>query len=242
MSNFSSIINKIIMKNTLLIICSLFFLNTSLCAQKNELIIVKAGTKILDYFPLSKRYLYSEFVPGRIWFKSGTYSDRKLNYNHLTGEMEFIQAHDTLSFANKKDIELIMIAQDTFYYDKGYIEQLRSGNVRVGLKQYYELKEIQNKDSYGTASSGSSTISYNSLPNTEGNFYKLTANKDIIFKRTVLYYMATPESGFVLCSKNNMIQLFPLHKSKIKSYLKANKIKFDSRDDILKLADFLKTL
>ena len=229
------------MKKILLIICSLVVLNIYLSAQKNELITVKAGTKILDYFPVSKRYLYSEFTPGRIMFKNETYSDRKLNYNHLAGEIEFIQAGDTLSIADKKGIKLIVVAQDTFYYDKGYIEQLRSGSLKVGLKQYFELKEIQNKDSYGTSSSGAATNDYGSLP-IDGNFYKLIANKDMIIKRTILYYMATPESGFVLCNKRNIMNLFPQNKDKIKSYLKANKVKFDSRDDILRLADHLLTL
>ena len=167
------------MKKILFITCCVFVLNISLPAQKNELITVKAGTKLIDYFTVAERYLYSEFTTGRILLKNGNYSDRKLNYNQLAGEMEFIQGRDTLSIANKKDIKLILVAQDTFYYDKGYVEQLRGGKIKVGLKQYVELKEKQNMDSYGTSSSGSATTSFGSMP-VDGNFYKLTANKDLM--------------------------------------------------------------
>ena len=229
------------MKKILLILCSLFILNICLSAQMDETITVRAGTRILDYFPVSKRYLYSEFTTGRILFKNGTYSDRKLNYNHLAGEIEFLQARDTLSISDKKDIRSVIVAQDTFFYDKGYIEQIKSGRITVGLKQYYELKDIQGKDSYGVTSAGAATTSLGSLP-ADGNFYKLTANKDMIFKRTILYYIATQESGFVLCTKKNIMNLFTQKKDKVKSYLKANKVKFSSRDDILKLADFLSGL
>lgn len=229
------------MKKTAFLICIVLTLSGSISAQKDDLIVVKAGTRLLDYFTPSERYMYSEFIPGRIFLINGKISDKELNYNYLAGEMEFIQVRDTLTIINKKDIKYVVTARDTFYYDKGYIEQLNSGIVKVGLKQFIELKEIQNKDSYGTSSSGSATNSYGSLP-VDGNFYKLTANKDMIFKRTLQYYIATPESGFNICSKKNVIQLFPQHEDKIKSYLKSNKVKFDSREDLLRLADYIKSL
>ena len=34
--------------------------------------------------------------------------------------MEYIRNKDTLAISNKKDIRFITVAQDTFYYDKGY--------------------------------------------------------------------------------------------------------------------------
>jgi hypothetical protein len=212
-----------------------------LSGQQAELIKVKAGTKILDYFPPSKRYMYSDFTTGRIWLRNGTYSDRKLNYNFLAGEVEFIQVRDTLAIASKKDIRMVLIAQDTFYYDKGYIEQLKGGRVTVGLKQLYKLKTIENKDSYGTAGSGSATTSYNSLP-AEGNFYKLTANKDMIFERSLSYYISTGDQDFMPLNRNNVLKLYPAEKDRLKKYLQAEKIQFGKREDVLRLADFLRTL
>ncbi|MBI5010205.1 MAG: hypothetical protein HZB98_11295, partial [Bacteroidia bacterium] len=105
-------------------------------AQKNDLIVVKAGTKLYDYFTVSERYLYSEFILGRVLFKNGVHSDRKVNYNFLAGEIEFIQRNDTLSIANRKDIKMVVIAQDTFYYDNGYIELINNGRPGVGRKQF----------------------------------------------------------------------------------------------------------
>ena len=229
------------MKRTAFLIYIVLSVNFSLSAQKEELITVKAGMKVRDAFTVSEIYMYSEFIPGRIFFKNGKIADKDLNYNYLAGEMEFIQVHDTLSIVNKKDIEFVVTARDTFYYDKGYIEQLNSGTVKIGLKQFIELKEIQNKDSYGTASSGSATNSYGTLP-VDGNFYKLVANKDMILKKKLQYYISTPESGFNICNRKNVIQMFPENEDKIKSYLKSNKVKYDSREDLLKLAEYLETL
>lgn len=229
------------MKKILILFFSVLLLNITLSAQKKELITVKAGHKILDYFPVSTRYMYSEFTTGRVVLKSGKYSESKFNYNFLLGEIEYIQARDTLTIINKKDLKYIVVTQDTFFYDNGYIEQLRDGSVRVGMKQFIELKEVQNLDTYGVASSGSATNSYGSLP-VDGNFYKLSANKDMIFQKTIRYYIATPESGFVIFNKKNMMQLYPQDEDKIKSYLKTNKVNFESLEDLLRLADYIKSL
>ncbi len=215
--------------------------SAAISAQKDELIIVKAGTKLYDYFAVSERYLYSEFIPGRVMFRNGVHSDRKLNYNFLAGEIEFIQRNDTLSIANRKDIKMVVIAQDTFYYDNGYIELINTGRPGVGRKQFIELKEIQKKDPYGVASSGGATNSYGSLPS-NGNFYKLTADKDMVFKKTIRYYIIKTENDFQLFNKNNLMSLYPESKKTIKSYLKTNYVKFDSEEDLLKLAEFLQKL
>ena len=229
------------MKKLYLSFCLSMVLTVYISAQKDELITVKAGSKILSYFPLQERYLYPEFMNGRALFKNGFYSERRLNYNYLLGDIEFIQNRDTLSIINKKDIKFIAVEQDTFYYDKGYIKQINGGPMRIGLKDFIELKEVQNKDPYGIASSASSTTSFGSLP-LDGNFYKLTANQDMVFQRIRQFYIAVSGNGFILINRKNLLVTFPANGDKIKSYLKSNKVKFDSTDDILKLTDFLRTL
>jgi hypothetical protein len=229
------------MKKIVLLIVPAILLNLCLSAQKQEVIVVKAGTKLLDYFTVKERYLYSEFTPGKILLLNGNYSVKKLNYNFLAGEIEFIDKTDTLSIANKRDIKLISVAQDTFHYDKGYIEQIRSNYPKVGLKQFIELKEIQTKDTYGVSSTGGASTTYSSLP-VDGSFYKLVANKDMLFKKTIQYYISTKDSGFQFFNRKTVLALFPENEDKIREYLKANRIKFDSREDLLRLADFLGTL
>ncbi len=155
--------------------------------------------------------------------------------------MEFIQMYDTLSIVAKKDILFITVAKDTFYYDKAYIELISDGPLRVGLKQYFKLKEVLKKDTYGTSSSGSATTSYGSLP-AGGQFYKLMANEDLVFQKIQDYYISSPSNEFVPFRKKNVLNLFPEEKDAIKAYLKSNKIDFNSEDDLLNLADYLQSL
>jgi hypothetical protein len=226
------------MKKNIFLICSFLYLSVSLSAQKYEPVIVKAGTKILDYFPFEERYRFPAFTPGQVIFKNGNVNSIKLNYNLLMDNMEFIQSADTLTFVRKKDIRYIVITADTFYYDNGYLEQIYSGAVKVAVRQRIKLKEVLKKDSYGTSSSGSSTNSYGLLP-TEGSFYKLTINEDMVFQKMLEFYLSTSSNGFVQFKKKSVLQLFPGKNEAIKSYIKSNKVDFDSREDLLKLADFL---
>ena len=230
------------MKNKLFLLCNMLIITASLSAQKYEPVTVKAGMRVVDCFPVNERYRYPEFITGRIWVRSGVYSEAKLNYNFLNSEMEYIRNKDTLVIANKKDIRFIAVAQDTFYYDKGYyMEQIYGGPLKVVLKQFMKLKETQKQDSYGTTSAGAAMTSYGSLP-ANGNFYRLTANTDMVFQRTLEYYLSDPSGGFVQYTKKNVLQLFPRHEDAIKAFLKSNKIKFDNRDDLLKLSEFLGSL
>lgn len=229
------------MKIFLFFISSILILNISVSAQNNELITVKAGSKILDNFPVTVRYRYPEFTSGQILFKNGTVNTTRLNYNFLIDKMEFIQSRDTLSLVKKNDIRFIVVAQDTFFYDNCYLEQISGGPVKVGLRQRIKLKEVLKKDSYGTSSSGSSTNSYGMLPS-DGNFYKLTANEDLVFQKTMEYYLATSSSGFVQFKKKSVLQLFPQKAAEIQKYLKSNKVDFDSREDLLRLAEYLRNL
>jgi len=229
------------MKHAVIIFCSFLLLTTCLSAQKNEPVIVKAGTRVQDYFPLQERYRYPEFITGQVFFKNGANSVTKLNYNFLPGEMEYIQMKDTLSIANVTDIRLITIAGDTFYYDKGYLELIYGGRVKVALKQYIKLKEVQKKDSYGSSGSNSATDSYSSFQ-ANGKTYKLISNQDRVYQKTSEYYLATPSSGFVPFTKKKVLQLFPQKKNAIQNYFKSDKIDFGSKNDLLRLADYLNKL
>jgi hypothetical protein len=229
------------MRKILAIIFSLLLFTNYILAQKEEMITVKAGRDVKEYFPADVRYRYHEFMPGKAVFKNGIFSEAKFNYNLLNDEIEFLKLNDTLSVINKKDIIYIVIETDTFLYDKGFVEIISDGAVKVGMKRHFKLNEIEKSDSYGTASHGSARQSYNSMP-ADGNFYKLKASHDLVFRKTTEYYIAKSYGDFVPYRRNYVTRLFPEKTSEIKKYLKSNKIDFDSENDLLKLAGYLRSL
>jgi hypothetical protein len=228
------------MKTAFLLFCSILILNVSLSAQKNKTVIITAGTKMLDYFPINERYRYPEFLPGQVFMKNGQGSDLKLDYNFLSGEMEFILEKDTMYIAKVKDIKYVVVL-DTFYYDNGYIEVISPGTLRVGLRQYVKIKDILKKGAYGSVNRGSSIDTYSSVF-ADGNSHDLIPNEDIEVQMMYEYFISYKAGSFLEFSKKNAIQLFPQKEDDIKAYLKTHKVDFESRNDLLRFTEYLRSL
>ena len=71
-ADFISRKESYIMEKLVIIIISILCLTTGLSAQKNELVTVKAGTRVQDYFSFQDLYRYPEFIAGSVFFKNGT--------------------------------------------------------------------------------------------------------------------------------------------------------------------------
>jgi len=212
-----------------------------LAAQNTEPVLVKAGTRVIDYFPLNERYRYKDFTEGEAVSKSGTSNSAKFNYNFLSGEMEFIRSADTLIIANKKDVKYITVAQDTFYYNNGYLEIIRSGSFRVFVNQNIVIKDIQKEGAFGTINRTAASESYSFLI-TKGFSNNLVVDENWVLQNTPGYYFSTPAHDYLQFTRKNILLMLPAKKDLINKYLKANKVDFKSRDDLLKLADFLDNL
>jgi hypothetical protein len=232
------------MKKSIFFLVSLFLLVPSLTAQERKTITVKAGTRVIDYFPFNERYRYPQFIQGKVMFNNGNFTVTKLNYSILYGEMHFIQAKDTLSISNVKDIRYVQIMQDTFYFDDGFHEVLAGRDPAImTIKQYVKLSDKTKEGAYGTRTSTGAVQSYSGIYDQGGRSnYNLVLQEDYVFTRISDFYIGNTRDGFVLYKKNNLLKLLPDHKAEIENYLKKNDIDFKSRDDLKKLTTFLEGL
>jgi len=226
------------MRKVITIITGVFFIFSCLQAQYYKRITVKAGTKVIQEFPPEKRYLYPQFTDGKDFMKSGVFNEARLNYNLLLGEIEFVQDHDTLVFARKKDVNIVIVALDTFIYRSTYFKLIHSGKVKVCIRDKIVLKDIVKKGAMGTPNRTSSVDSYTSLP-LDGKLYELVPADDMEFQRNLEFYIITSSGDLVEFRKKNVIELFPEKEDEIQKYLKSNKVNFESQEDIVRFADFL---
>lgn len=229
------------MQKVLILISSFLLLTTFLSAQKVKPITVLAGLKVEDCIPFQERYRYPEFTTGTVFFKQGSEMEAKFNYNFMKREMEFMQGKDTLAIANESDIQQIIVSGTVFLVNKGYLELISNGKLTFGIKQYFNLMNVRKKDFYGDMGSSSATQSYSSL-HSNSHYYKLTVNQDRIFQKVAEYYLVTPSGNFVHFTRKKAMQLFPKNKNAIRNYLKSNKTDFDSREDLLRFAEYVSTL
>jgi len=221
-----------------------FFLFTSinfLAAQKNEIITVKPGTRIADYFPLEERFRYPEFMNGKVVLKNKKSNSAKLNYNILAGEMQFIQGRDTLSISNLTGIDYVEIAADTFYCDNGFLEVVTGQDPAImAVKQYVKIVDTRKVGAYGSKNSTSAVETY-------GNYFKsrnyeIVVNEELVLSKETEYYIGNTLNGFVLYRKNTLLKLFPRYKSDINNYINSNLVDFKDIDDLIKLTGFLQEI
>jgi hypothetical protein len=206
-------------------------------SQTTELITVKAGQSLYDLH--KEIYRYPDFKEGKVYFLEGGLSAGKLNYNFVSGAMQFISpTGDTLSLADEPTIKYVTIEKDTFYYDNGYLEGLiNAGTVKLAIKQKIKFKDTYKIGAFGTASPTLRTE--NEKTYMGDNRYNLIIAEDLIFVKEKEYYLNVRFRDFVIVTKKNLIKLFPKQKDNIESFLKENNINLRVESDLKKLVQYL---
>jgi len=213
-------------------------------AQSTETITVKTGTSISEGVPAADLYQYSQFVNGTVYFRNGTSSVARLNYNRFIDEMQFLNTTgDTLALDNEETIKLIIANSDSFYYDNGYFMVISSNNsLKLAIKQGFKILDKQKTTAYDKSSSVSSIKNVNSYNADESRIYQIGVTQDVVLTRETQYYFGDKFNQFVVANKKNLLALYPKHSYEIKKYLKETEIGFQNKDDLEKLLQFLASL
>ena len=220
---------------------AMFVFCECLCGQYKS-IIAPSGTQIIESFPPSVRYFYSEFVEGELILNNGLSSACLINYNMLRDDMDVIQDdNDTLTILQKKELQYAIVENDTFVYIHGYAKHIYGQNLKVYCRDRIYLKEILKRGAMGSVNRTAAIQSFSDFEES-GVPYDLVVPEDMVFKREVSYHIATSKGTLEPFKKKNILKLFSHNKADVQKYIKANKINFDKQEDIIKLAEFLSTL
>lgn len=230
------------MKKVAIFVCICTVSASNIFAQYSDKIVVKAGQDFMA--SLSKQiYHYPQFVEGTVVYKDGITSKGIMNYNMLIGEMQFIDdKHDTLSIANEQTIQYIAIANDSFFYDKGYLA-LITGNptAKLAVRQRIKVVDKQKIGAYDQPSSTGSIDSYNSVQG-GSRVYKLDIREDIILAKETSLFLGDKFNHFVIANKKNSIKLSANKQNEIEKYIRENNIDFNKKEDMIKLIGFLQDI
>lgn len=229
-----------IMKTRLLLLFILISYAT-LRAQDSTLVTVKSGSSISDVLTTTDVYLYPQFVRGTVSFKNGTTAGAMMNYNSLIDQLLFIDPKgDTLALRDEKTLQLISLGNDTFFYDEGYVRLVASNSVvKLAERQVWEVADIRKIGSHNRPSATFAVTSYSTLTDRFGKTHDLLLNEDLLLRKKPAYYLGDRYNHFVPASKKNLLLLFPKEQNKLSTYLNENKVNFDRKADLEKLAQFL---
>ena len=220
---------------------------SDLSAQDSTLVTIKAGNRVKDILSTSDIYYYPQFTNGKVFLRDGSRAPAKLNYTRLYDQVLFIGPKgDTLALADEKTIKFIAVDKDTLYYDEGYVRLIANyGVVKLADKQLWVVADIRK---IGTHDTPKNTVAITSLSSQSDDgtgrakSYDFLINEDIIIKKETQYYFGDEYNHFVRASKKKLLLLFPKDQLSIENYLKENKVDFDNKEDLEKLAQFLRQL
>ena len=115
------------------------------------------------------------------------------------------------------------------------------GVVKLTEKQIWVLADIRK---IGTHNRPTTTVAVTSFSSyTDGRdaakSKDLIMNEDVVLRKETQYYFGDKYNHFVRATKKKLLDLFPKEEQRIENYLKENKVNFDKKDDLEKLAQFL---
>ncbi len=148
-------------------------------AQTEKMYSVKMGEIPDEVIPAEVIYLLPGFTQGIVFFKDGSSSTQRFNYNSLLDEMHFINERgDTLAIAEPALIKTVEIDSIKFYYDLGYVQQIfTQGNYKLAVKQKWKQIPDKKTGGYDTRSDIASIKTYSTISNSNGSMGRLTGSK-----------------------------------------------------------------
>ena len=215
-------------------------LNLSLVAQQKKVVMLKAGNKVTEILSPADIYHYPDFTEGKVFFKDGTKSSGKLNFNTLVNEIQFIDANgNVVAVADEKNIGFVAIKEDLFYFDKGYVRLLSSNSLaKLTVSNVWRVGEKRQGDVYNTTSAASSTNSLTSYF-VFGKLQDLVISHDVELIKQEQYFFSDNTNRTLPATRKNLLTLFPKEKSRIETYLNENKTNFGNPEDLKNIISFL---
>jgi hypothetical protein len=216
---------------------SLFFLRIN--AQDSTRIFIPAGKSFSDVAGVDKAYRFPNFTNGHVYFRDGSMSAAKLNYNFLNKELEFISpGGDTLAIVKEQalNIKNIIIDSITFYYFNAYLEEMaHNENGRLLKQQFYGIKGSEKTGAYDLPSGTSAIDAYSSFLDETGRVRNLVVRENLTLVMKTEYFIGDKYNAVLRATKKNMLELYPKKRTQIESYLRNNHVDFGSGQDLEKL-------
>ena len=215
-----------------LILALCIFCITKGSDQTEKIYAVKMGEVPNKVIPREAVYLLPAFTRGTVFFKDGSSSTQRFNYNSLLDEMHFINGQgDTLAIAEAVLINSVEIDSLKFYYDSGYIQQVFThGNYKLALKERWIQIPGKKAGAYNTGSDGGAIETYSTVITGNGPIGRLQTQKDVLYKNEFFLYIGDKFNHFLRANKKNFHTFFK--DKNIAQYLKEHQVDFDKEEDL----------
>ncbi|TCZ75029.1 hypothetical protein [Flaviaesturariibacter aridisoli] len=206
--------------------------------------VINPGETLRGKLTNADVYKYANFGPGTVYFKNGAATNAPLNYNFVLAAIQFIDPKgDTLTLGNEDQIDLITVGNDSFYHNKVYLQLAgRMGDgTSIYRKEFMRLASVRKIGLFDQPVEGGSAESFSSFwSNSTVEDKSLALRQRLtLVRETFLYITDKYEHLVLVASRRNFEKIYPKKKSAIGEYLAANKVDFQSLNDVQALMVYL---
>jgi hypothetical protein len=229
-------------KSTFLILIGMFICQNAI-SQARKTYKVMPGQMVSQALPPDVMYRYPAFSDGFVHFRNSALGSGKMNYNNLLGKIQFIDGNtDTLELTNDPPISFVIIATDTFYFEKKWMELGHARpNIILAKSSVLNLINRQRKGAMGVISEGSvnpvTQLSFNGRPLRE-----LPTDEILTFAFQYEYFTGDRFGHFKPANKKGFLSLYGTKDKQIEAYLAENPVDFSMEEDLIRLTDFIDSL
>jgi len=227
------------MKPVCVVVLTAVMVPFSLLGQSARSITVKAGEDIAKTWSPTGFYRFSQFSKAVLFRKTGKSNSNSLfNYNTFSAKIQFINdVGDTLDLINPSLFDSIVIGENIFYYDNGFLELVASSHpVRLVKRTQIKMRP-ETVGAYGATNSTGATDKISSF-SINGNMYSFSLNENMTVKESISLFFLNENGKVMKATKNNLLIILPGDRQeKAKLYLKENKVSFEKEADLRKMLE-----
>jgi len=188
------------------------------------------------------QYLYPEFSSAIVKMKNGNSLTAKMNYNMVTGNMVFVRDGKLYDLLNPETIDTVYLQNCKFvHFEKVFYEVIVAAPISLFLHHNGSLAPAGKPAGYGGTSHTSSITTLSGYQS--GNaYYNLELPPDFIVKVDRVYWIRKDNNMSSFMNMKQFLKIFPDKESNLNEYIKKNHIKFERRNDLIKLTGYCNEL
>jgi hypothetical protein len=188
------------------------------------------------------QYLFPGFSNGTVKFKTGPARDAMMNYNTLSEKMVFEQGGKFFDVVSTETIDTVYLGNLKFIpSDKVFLEVVLSGKIPFFIQHRADLMSPGKQAGYGGTSQTTATTSITTL-NTSSGTYNMKLPDDYTVKPSQVYWVLVNGSMGKFLNERQFLKILSDNQMEIKKFIKDNKIKFEKRDDLIRLITYCQGL
>lgn len=183
-------------------------------------------------------YLFAEFYPTTILFKSGAREEERLNYNVVREEMVYVQ-EGTLRVLEMTGIDTIYLGGKKMVpFGKAFCEVLATPSGMVYIRHRFKISNNENPVGYGGYSQTSNTATLRAT-NMLGDFHQLDARPKYEVEAIPSIWIRKDGRFYSANNSRQLQKVFPAKKGLVKELIQEHKTNFKKPAEVVELLKLL---